>query len=130
MFEILPDEAGVYRILHTVLLIADQNLGKAGDIWKQIQTEEDASAGANGVPGDLLKVIGSLLEAEYSEDGEYALEKIADLRYFLHRHDIGVADRNEENAWCFDEIPSAEKGTLRPALLYEGRVLVKGLYGA
>ena len=55
------------------------------------------------------------------------LDKLADVKYYLHRHDIEAVDYSEKTESYFDVMPSSRPGTLRPALVRNGKLLKKGL---
>ena len=55
------------------------------------------------------------------------LEKTGDVRYYLHNHGIDTVDYSPEHESWFELLPSEEETTIRPALVSEGRLLVKGL---
>ena len=124
--EILPGSERIYRVLHTAMLVADQNLQQAAVLPGGSGTEIGADS-ADGQSGDLLKLFSDLLEAEYSGDGEFALERLGRIRYFLHRHGIETVDYGEPVKSLFDTLPSDAEGTLRPALVREEKLLVRGL---
>ena len=52
---------------------------------------------------------------------------INEARFYLHGKHIEVLDYSEDNKVWFDRIPSSEQGTLRPALVSDGHVLMRGL---
>ena len=68
-----------------------------------------------------------LMAASYSGDPEYALEKIEEIKYYLHRQQIEVVDYSEATAQYFDLMPGTQGGTIRPALVADGVLLKKGL---
>ena len=49
------------------------------------------------------------------------------MKYYLHRHDIEAVDYSEKTESYFDVMPSSRPGTLRPALVRNGKLLKKGL---
>ena len=67
------------------------------------------------------------MAASYSGDPEYALEKIEEIKYYLHRQQIEVVDYSEATAQYFDLMPGNRAGTIRPALVADGQILKKGL---
>ncbi|MBQ6582711.1 MAG: hypothetical protein IJH77_02660, partial [Mogibacterium sp.] len=77
-----------------------------------------------------IDLFAGLLAASYSQDPEYALEKIDEIKYYLHRQQIEVVDYSEETRQYFDLMPGTEAGTIRPALVADGAVLKKGLASA
>ena len=80
--------------------------------------------------------MSDLLEASYSHDGAFALARLSDVAWFLHRNGIETEDYTPEHDGWFDALPvmAGETGnqglTLRPALVSsDGRLLKKGLTG-
>ncbi|MCR5161595.1 MAG: hypothetical protein K6C06_07480 [Lachnospiraceae bacterium] len=129
MVEVSVDPQKTYRILHAVVQVIDKNLDEIQSRaqWEsRVQTEENA--GENGaLTPEAVILYSDLLEAVYSEDGEYALEKAAQVRYFLHSMQVEVVDCNEETKLWFDHMPAKRTGTIRPALVRNGKVLRKGI---
>ena len=56
-----------------------------------------------------------------------ALEKIDEIKYFLHKQQIEVIDYSENTRQYFDLMPGTAAGTIRPALIADGALLKKGL---
>ena len=127
--ECILDSDSVYRTLHSVMMVIDQSLDQIEADERFAQAEAEVSTSAVYSEADLSFYAG-LLEALYSRDSEYAFEKLAELRYFLHTKNIDVVDYSEERATWFDKMPSSERGTLRPALASGGHLLRKGLASA
>ena len=74
-----------------------------------------------------LDLFSDLLAAAYSQDPEYALEKIEEIKYYLHRQQIEVVDYSENTAQFFDMMPGLHAGTIRPAMVADGKLLRKGV---
>ena len=123
--EYIADADRIYRVLHAALLTADRNLEDAAseEAWETAHREDTADS----LPPDWLQLCSDLLEAAYSGDAEFAFGRLEEIRYFLHGRKIDVVDYSEETAQYFDRMPSSAQGTLRPALLCEGRLVKKGL---
>ena len=79
------------------------------------------------LPREELELFAGLMEAAASRDEEYALEKIGDVKYYLHKNNVDAVDYTPDHEDWFELLPSEEAGTIRPALVSEGRLLVKGL---
>ena len=122
--ENLIDAKSIYRTFKGMMQIVDQNISRA--VSRASLTEGTAPAGGEITEGELA-LYAELLEAMYSRDGEAALDKMEDIRYFLHRNQIEVADYTEENREWFDVMPSISSATIRPALVRDGKLLKKGL---
>ena len=89
-----------------------------------------------------LQLFSGILEAAYSEENsEFAGEIVSEVKFYLHQAGIETLDAKSVMAFdesgdgwktrldrYFDRMPGAENRTLRPALVKDGQVLVKGLY--
>ena len=90
-----------------------------------------------------LELLSRLLEDAYGRRGEDELadEEIGQIKFYLHRKNIDVVDWTDNTGkrggkedsdsaartgW-FDMIPAFTAGTIRPALVADGRLLKKGL---
>ena len=117
------DPEKCWRTLKNVLFAADRELealperldeGKGNTEKQEIGKEE-------------LELFAGLCEAVWSKDGEYALEKLEGIRYYLHTRGIETEDYDGSNPRHFDFLPAQETATFRPALLKDGEVVKKGL---
>ena len=129
MTEQKPDAEKIYRTVHTAVLVIDRNLDMlaAEERW---DASHDAALAGNDAAGEQeIAVISDLLEASFSGDGQFALDRLEELKYYLHRRGIEVVEYTAENGSLFDKMPSAGGGTLtiRPALVKDGKLLKKGM---
>jgi len=121
-----PDKA--YRCLHTAVLTMDQSLKEIEEEENWKKTHGDSSDVNKPAAYEDVEFYSELLEAAISGDGEYALEKLSDLKFYLHKKGIEAVTYSSENAGLFDSIPSKQQGTIRPALTdAQGALLKKGL---
>ena len=132
--EVRMDPQRVYRTLRTVAIAADRNLSEleSAEAWEKRKAAETGGAAgdkAAAVDAAQLDLYANLLEAYTSGDGQYALDKLADVKYYLHKQNIEAVDYSEKTAAWFDVMPSTQEGTLRPALVRDGKLLKKGLAG-
>ena len=125
--EHVADAEKIYRTLRAAALTADQELKELQAAGARQKQQEEAEAAL--LPEDELTLLSDLLEASASGDSDYAFERLSDIRYYLHRHHIEVVEYTEDTARWFDPMPSHEKGTLKPALVSEGKLLKKGICG-
>ena len=125
--EIRVDADKVYRNFRTAMLSVDQSLEEvqASERWKN--REKAGTIDGRTVSPAELDLFSDLLAAAYSGDPEYALEKIEQIKYFLHRQQIEVVDYSRENEKYFDLMPGSRPSTIRPALVAQGGLLRKGL---
>lgn len=121
------DADRIYRNFRTVMISVDQSLDEVRLTEKQAHREQAGKLeGREASPAE-IELFSDLLAASYSGDPEFALEKIAGIKYYLHRQQIEVVDYNEDNASYFDMMPGANAGTIRPAMIADGKLLKKGL---
>lgn len=123
--EISVDPQKLYRCIHGALLTADRNLDdiRSAGNWEKRKQAGDVPQ----IEGRTLELCVSLLEAAASGDGAYALERMEDVRYFLHEKGIETVMYSKEHADWFDLLPGTKTGTIRPALTAEGALVKKGL---
>ena len=60
----------------------------------------------------------------------FALEKINEIKYYLHKQQIEVVDYSADTAQFFDMMPGQIAGTIRPAMVADGSLLRKGIASA
>ena len=129
--EVLVDPMKVYNHLLAVILVIDKQLEEARslDTLRERQQERNSE---NGPDPAELTLLSQLLEDAYARRGsdDQAEETISQIRFYLHQKQIDTIDWSEQEEsgrhW-FDMIPAYEAGTLRPALVRDGRLMKKGL---
>ena len=125
--EIHVDADRLYRYYRTVILSVDQSLDEVRNAEEYSRREQAGNIDGRPATTPELELFSDLLAASYSEDPEYALEKISEIKYYLHRQQIEVVDYSEETQQFFDLMPGVKKGTIRPALVADGILMKKGL---
>ena len=125
--EIKVDADKVYRNFRTAILSIDQSLEEIGAAERWNKRDQAGSIDGKTVTPSELDLFSDLLAAAYSGDPEYALEKVEQIKYFLHRNQIEVVDYSKDNAKYFDLMPGSKPATIRPALVAQGGLLRKGL---
>ena len=125
--DIRIDSERIYRSFRTALLSVDQAIEeiRASERWKE--REKAGNIDGRAVTPSELELFSDLLAAAYSGDAEYALEKIEQIEFFLHRQQIEVVDYSKETEKYFDLMPGSKAATIRPALVAQGGLLKKGL---
>lgn len=125
--DIRIDADRIFRNFRTAMLSVDQSIEeiRATERWKA--REKAGSIDGRTVTQSELDLFSDLLAAAYSGDPEYALEKIEQIKYFLHKQQIEVVDYSKENEKYFDLMPGNKAATIRPALVVQGGLLKKGL---
>jgi len=87
-----------------------------------------ASAGPVIEDAGFTELLQDLMEAREVADGEYALRVLRSLQSVLERHGIQVVAYDGANRPLFEFQPAlGPAGTLRPALVQNGRLLRRGL---
>lgn len=123
--DVRMDGSKIYRNLGSVLTLVDHNLEDA-----RLETE---SPGETGVaPGDvddgMLRLLSSLLETACSAgDSEEGRQMISDISFYLHRQGIEVTWYSDTSAKYFNRMPAAKTCTIKPALVRDGAVLIRGM---
>ena len=128
--EIKVDANKIYRNFRTAILSIDQSLEEIGAAERWSKRDKAGSIDGRTVTSSELDLFSDLLAAAYSGDPEYALEKIEQIKYFLHKQQIEVVDYSSETAKFFDLMPGSKAATIRPALVAQGGLLRKGLASA
>ncbi|MBQ9272195.1 MAG: hypothetical protein IJ227_00540 [Mogibacterium sp.] len=125
--EIAIDSEKIFRYFRTAILSIDQSLEeiRANERWGA--KEKAGTIDGRKVSDSELELFSDLLAAAYSGDPEYALEKIEQIKYFLHKQQIEVVDYSSETAKYFDLMPGSRAATIRPAMVAQGGLLKKGL---
>lgn len=134
--EILVDADKLMHALKGMLLSADGRLETyAREQAGQRRAEHSAVLPAADVqvgegPVDLMS---DLLEIAYAQlDGPSdadAREMIAGIRYYLHGQGIELEDYTQPHRAFFEMLPSPQGGTMRPAMVRNGKLVKKGLAG-
>ena len=131
IIEVHPDPDKIYRNLTGYLTAVDRCLE---DVQiDELRDKEQAAPEVSGrmaLPEDELQLLSGILEAAYARgDSPDAQSVISNIRFYLHKKGIEVIEYSEENARYFNKMPSRVQGTLRPAILQDNTVIVKGLTG-
>ena len=124
------DAGKIYRSFRNAILSVDQNLDEIRSQEKWKSRSEAGTIEGRKVSSSELDLFSDLLAAAYSGDPEYALEKIENIKYYLHRQQIEAVDYSSETAKYFDMMPGQNAGTIRPALVADGSLLRKGIASA
>ena len=125
--EIQVDSAKIYRSFRNALLAVDQNLEEIRAMERWAERETAGTIDGHEVSSSELDVFSDLLAASYSNDPEFAMEKIEAIKYYLHKQQIEVVDYSPETAQFFDMMPGQNAGTIRPAMVADGKLLRKGV---
>jgi hypothetical protein len=105
-------------------MIVDRNIADALSAKKieEAQRGEEPTETNND-----LSLYSDLLEASLAKDGEYALDQISKVPFYLHQKGIEAMNYSDEYRSYFDVIPGEKQETIRPALVKDGHLLKKGI---
>lgn len=135
----------LYNYLLSVILVIDKCLEDVRISEKQTEREKSREQVSAMDPAE-LELLSQLLEDAYGRKGEddQVEETISQIRFYLHRKNIDVVDWTDNSGkrggkedsdsaartgW-FDMIPAFKSGTIRPALVSDGKLLKKGMASA
>jgi hypothetical protein len=94
--------------------------------WEEELAAKNAAASGPMDPEE-LQLFADLLEALYSQSGDFSLRQLKKLRPYLHRRGIEVVEYGPETAASFETLPTKNAGgTLRPALMAGDKLLLPG----
>ena len=119
-----PDRC--YAAMLAVCTVIDHEISSA-DTEERMRKRKQAEAESRLIPEEESELYSGLLEAAYSRDGEYALEKIGDLAFYLHKKGFSVVDFDDDHKAWFDFMPGEHTSTIRPAIAKDGVLVRKGL---
>ena len=125
--EVQVDSAKVYRSFRNALLSIDQSLEEIQSMERWAERETAGTIDGHEVSSSELDIFSDLLAASYSNDPDYALEKIEAIKYYLHKNQIEVVDYSADTVQFFDMMPGQRAGTIRPAMVANGNLLRKGV---
>ena len=127
--EAYPDPEKIWRNLSAAMTVIDRNLDEVHEQSRiEVEAAAEAAAGRSGASEEELQLFAGILESAYSRKEESdAKAIISDIRFYLHKKEIDIVDFDQEHERWFHRMPSKRSGTLRPALVKGGTVLVKGM---
>lgn len=115
------------RTAETIDRKMEEFTAKSAERESEIRKELNASGAVPSLTNEDLVLYGDLLEALWSDNGEFALKQLDKLFLYLKRHGITVVEYDGDNTELFELLPTKrERKTLRPALLSEGKVVSLG----
>lgn len=120
------DANKVWMTMYQGVVMVDKLLD---DVRTAEENEKKKAIREKGVmEDDELELMANLLENAYSDPENPASEDmISHIRFYLHNHLIDVVNYSRQDGAWFDMMPAKDTGTIRPALVSEGRLLKKGL---
>ena len=128
-FRVNPEKT--YRVLKGIMLAADKSLEDMKETARLEKEKALAASGGSDLNPEEAELFSSLLESLYTrkntENSAETDEMISGIRYYLYGKNVEIVNYSREQAGSFELLPGKKTGTLRPALLANGRLLKKGL---
>ena len=128
-FRVTPEKT--YRVLKGIMLAADKSLEDMKETARLEKEKALAASGGSDLNPEEAELFSSLLESLYTrkntENSAETDEMISGIRYYLYGKNVEIVNYSREQAGSFELLPGKKTGTLRPALLANGRLLKKGL---
>ena len=122
-----PDGEKIYHTLLAVLAGCDNSID-AMQKEEIIEQKKKLISQEEVIDKKQMELLAQMLENAYAEgNSDFAKEIISDIRFYLHRQNIELADYSSEHRAWFDVMPSPKNGTIRPAFVIDGTLLKKGL---
>ncbi len=139
------DPSRIYTHLLSVILVMDKCLEEVRSADRREEREHAREQAAAADPAE-LELLSQLLEEAYDRRGEdeQADETISQISFYLHKKGVDVVDWTSDavlpggpagseaagrSGW-FDMMPAFRSGTIRPALIADGKLLKKGMASA
>lgn len=124
--EFLIDTEKAFHCLRATMAMADHQL----EMIRQenaVRSHEAAAGAANGLSRKEIDFFAELLETAYAAGENASEEMVSGIRFYLHGEGIEAVDLEPGRENWFESLPAQRTGTLRPALLKDGKLLKKGL---
>ncbi len=128
-FLVNPEDA--WHAVRAAVVLADADLDALREQMAVERLDRESAQARGPLSAAESELLANLLETAYAHRTDAmaadAAEMIAEIRYFLHGMGVELADYAPDRAAWFELLPAPAPGTLRPALVREGKVLRKGL---
>lgn len=124
--EFLADGEKAWHCLRGAMLLADGQLDRIRQQNAAAGQKAAAEAAGGPLPGAALELLSELLEAAYAA-GKDGGEQADAIRFYLHKSRVEVVDYAPGKENWFEFLPAGGEGTIRPALVCEGKLVKKGL---
>ena len=128
--EYLVDAERAFHCLRGAMLQADAQLERIREENALRRQSESEASPAGQLAPEGLELFAELLESAYASPDENARESASAIRFYLHNGGVDVIDYAAGRESWFEFLPAAREGTIRPALVREGKLLKKGLASA
>ena len=120
-----PDAEAMWRVLQRAADTMDEKIGAVAEAAERLLPENNAKE-APLSPREAA-IAGDLLECLYAKNGDLALLRIRELEAWLRERGIEIVRLDGDNRELFEILPTKNgPATLRPALVYQNRLLLPG----
>lgn len=125
--EYLVDAEKAWHCLRGAIVQADGQLERVREASAAQRRQADEAAQQGPLDPAAVELFSELLEAAYASGEEGAREAASSIRFYLHNAKIDVIDYAEGREAWFEFLPASRPGTIRPALISNGKVIKKGI---
>ena len=121
------DPDTVWRTMKKTTETMDRKLRELAELEQERQNKREAENANQPLDPQELALLCELLEALYTNNGDYALRQLGKIRTYLRQKGLELVDYSDETEELFELLPS-KKGaaTLRPALMHGDKLLKIG----
>lgn len=124
--EYLIDVDKAWHCLRGAMLQADGQLERIRED-SAAERQEAKATPAGGLDARALELFAELLESASAAGEESARDTASAIRFYLHNAGVDAVDFAPGREGWFEFLPASRPGTMRPALVSNGRLLKKGL---
>lgn len=124
--EFLIDVEKVCHHLRGMMLLADSAVEGAHN-RSAIERQRQAKSDQGPLDPAQAELFAGLLENGYAQDNPDSRELVESLRFYLHGAGVEVVDFAPGRENWFEFLPARKPGTIRPALVYDDKLIKKGL---
>ena len=124
--EFLVDVEKVCHHLRGMMLLADSAVEGARN-RSAIERQRQAKTDQGPLDPAQAELFAGLLENGYAQDNPDSRELVESLRFYLHGAGVEVVDFAPGRENWFEFLPARRSGTIRPALVYDDKLIKKGL---
>lgn len=128
--EYLVDREKAWHCLRGAMLQADGQLARVHELDELHRQCEKGDGDQGGLAPQALELFSELLESAYAAGDDGAGESASAIRFYLHNAGIDVVDFEAGRENWFEFLPASRPGTIRPALVSQGKLIRKGLASA
>lgn len=129
--EYLADGEKLWHCLRGALVQADGQLERIREARAAVRAAAPSEAApVDEVSPAALELFAGLLESAYAAGDEGARESASAIRFYLHGAGVEAVDFSAGRESWFEFLPAARPGTIRPALVSNGKLLKKGMASA